>query len=1109
MKRLLTALAILVTAIGIQAQDSKVNVKAITTSPTSYYGSNYPALAIDGNTGTFWHSQSISGSSSTVVLTLKAVSHVDYVRYTPRQDGNTNGNWGTVEVYTAPTTTSINYSLVGSYNLNMGSGCHDFALGDEGADIGRVKFIVRSGAAGFANAAEIECFARDRSKQHAFEEYFEDNLFIQLKSGVTSSDGIEDADVKRLVDNLLADAEGYKRFRVGEFEAYRPTEELKAELRTSSLYSNYENPTGIYLKAGEVCWVAAEGIGNDAVGLKIKSWGEQGTSGSSYGLSNGLNYIMATTEGNVFVDYYTTNYESASKVRVHFVNAPRQGYWDSRTMTNTDWKWIMANKEVGDRSSSDKTIIITQSEHAETAYPAYAWKANCPTNIVETMRLYECVQWAERDIMGLKKYGRETKNRQLFYVSTTGFMAAGSDGAWCHYGSLGPIMKPDNKSFDFWGVGHEWGHNNQITPGFKWTGCGETTNNIYASWAQLNFSGNASSNLRLEDEVTGVNDYSGMRGGRMQTYFEEGLRKGVQWQLQDGPDYHGSEPGSDGGRNYDHFVKLVPFWQLNLWGTKAGKCPDIIPMVIENLRTTAYNTLYYMSNGEMQLNWIKVACDSAKINLLPFFEKAGMFKEIDRVIYDYGNARTTITTSMLNAVRSYISKKNYPAMTEEINYINGHNWEIYKNCAKLEVPAKMGTGCSLNGTKLKVQHSYVKNAVAFETYNSSDELIRITMYGLGSDDAHSFTQVLYPNEEDAAYVKAVGYDGERKIIFRGQAPVLQAGKFYSIVSNSQGGALTCGVATSTDQDDEISWSVTRAAESASKADQIWTVESYANNKYLYNPQSDCYLGGDANTAFTQLFPFEEAAYYRFDCVDESESTWTVALRGEGQYLNSYSSTNTGYWSGGSGDPNNIWVIKEVTDFNVTINSYGFLNVCLPFAVSLPTGYTANVVTEIKKVGDVTFAIMERLWGVVPARTPVILLGKKSSTCKLKLIYGNDTAAPAVNLLKGSTLKRTGYTKYSVLSTSATGDAKDFDCAEGALKASSLTYVAINKAFLQTADVGNISIAYLTLDDNPTGIADITEDDIMACEEVYDLHGRKVEKTSKGGIYIINGRKVIR
>jgi len=369
--------------------------------------------------------------------------------------------------------------------------------------------------------------------------------------------------------------------------------------------------------------------------------------------------------------------------------------------------------------------------------------------------------------------------------------------------------------------------------------------------------------------------------------------------------------------------------------------------------------------------------------------------------------------------------------------------------------------------------------------------------------------VLYPTSEDAAYIMAVGYDGERKVIYRGQAATLKSDRFYSLVSKSTGGALSCGTSTSVDLDNNLTWSVTRAAENAGRADQIWALQNIDGYKYLYNPQSDCYLGGTGNTAFTQLYPAGDAAYFTFDSVDENANTWTVALNGGSQYLNSYSSTNTGYWSGGSGDANNVWTIKEVKEYNATLNSYGFLNTCLPFAVTVPDGYTANIVTGIKKDGNVTFAIMEELTGVVPARTPIILLGKKSTTCKLTLVYGDDTPAPAVNLLKGSNLKTTGFAKGSVMSTATTGVATDIDCAVGALKASTLTYAAMNKSFLMTEDTDNAQVAYLTLDSNPTPVTDITAADITASEDIYDLQGRRVEKTVKGGIYIIKGKKVIK
>ncbi|MBO7272870.1 MAG: hypothetical protein J6U89_08355 [Bacteroidaceae bacterium] len=44
----------------------------------------------------------------------------------------------------------------------------------------------------------------------------------------------------------------------------------------------------------------------------------------------------------------------------------------------------------------------------------------------------------------------------------------------------------------------------------------------------------------------------------------------------------------------------------------------------------------------------------------------------------------------------------------------------------------------------------------------------------------------------------------------------------------------------------------------------------------------------------------------------------------------------------------------------------------------------------------------------------------------------------------------------------------------------------------------------------TGITELSPDDIDGFDsgEIFDLNGRRVSKTVKGGIYIINGKKVI-
>lgn len=781
MRKTFLLIACLLAGLSANAQDKKITLSNATAS--SYQAGNEADNVIDGNLSTIWtNSPNIPASSwpVTLTVTLKEATHVDYVRYIPRQDIYDDGNWNKVYISYCPTTTGSNFTSIGSYDLKSSSANCDMWLTENGVTCGQIKFTLERGYFYCVSAAEIEAYAVDFQKKDEYAKYFTDAIFSELKPEVTSSEGIEDPTLKALVDNLLTDAEGYSKFRIGEYEPYLSTETLLDILKSSNYYNNYENPTGIYLKAGESCLVAVDGIDNQhPVKLTIKNWVEDESS-STYPLRNGLNYITASTEGNLFVSYYTDDLENAPNIKAHFINAPIQGYWDQATMTNADWVELLKGRSVNDNS-----ILITRSEHAQLAFPVSAWLKYCPTNVDSTMTLYQQVQWAQRDMLGLEKYGRQVKNRQLFFATTYGFMAAVNEGAYCNVNSLDAIMVPDAKRFDFWGVGHEWGHNNQISTGFKWSGCGETTNNIFASWGQIHFTGNPHT-LRLEDEVCGVGEYSNMRGGRMQTYFEEALRKEVPWQLQDGPDYYGTTPtektiwgyDADGNylgyvtttsRNYDHFVKLAPFWQLNLWGTLAGKCPDIIPMVIESIRSTPNYESYYNTNGKKQVNWMKLACDSAKIDLLPFFEKAGMLLPINAYIEDYNAGWNIITDEMIANLKAYVKEQGYPAFTEEINYINGHNYPIYRDCLKLEVPEEIGEGCSLNNNKVKVLHSAVKNAVAYETYNNKGELLRITMYGLGSDDQHSYTQVLYPKSSDpattSAYIMAVGYDGKRIKIY--------------------------------------------------------------------------------------------------------------------------------------------------------------------------------------------------------------------------------------------------------------------------------------------------------------------------------------------------------
>ena len=99
MRKFLLLVAGLVMTMGMQAQDKKIPVSSATASSVQSGDDNAVSNAYDGSMSTIWHSTwSNTQFPVTFVLKFKEPAEVDYVRYTPRQDGNVNGNWCEVEV---------------------------------------------------------------------------------------------------------------------------------------------------------------------------------------------------------------------------------------------------------------------------------------------------------------------------------------------------------------------------------------------------------------------------------------------------------------------------------------------------------------------------------------------------------------------------------------------------------------------------------------------------------------------------------------------------------------------------------------------------------------------------------------------------------------------------------------------------------------------------------------------------------------------------------------------------------------------------------------------------------------------------------------------------
>lgn len=603
--------------------------------------------------------------------------------------------------------------------------------------------------------------------QKLFDRYFTDSLCTHLRKGVDARmiSDIEDELVRKMASALLSGTYS-TRYRVGTFEAYRPISSLAQELKTSG-YDPYENPTGIYFSKGEKVVMFVEGIGKDVVELVIKSFGKSqyekdNYPQSTYQLVNGMNVIEAKNRGNGYISYFTDDYQIAPKVRIHFVMAQENGYFDIRRGdTNEDWKHLLAH------AKSDILDIVTSRIHV--AAPVEVLKANCPVDGVRLAGIYDKVVELEHQVMGLQLFGREPKNHQFARPVKSGIYADGIGAAIWHDG-FGSWANPDK--FGYWGFAHELGHVNQVRPGLKWGGTGEVTNNIYSAWVNFNLD-----NLpNLEKRLKGINEYKNLNGGRFQCYLEEGVRLGKNWMNQEGPDYFGAAikdytlenedyNGNKLGKvtvswkNYDHFVRVVPMWQLLLYTEAAGKSPDAYGKVMEGIRN--FPDEDKLTNGQLQIKFMRSFCDSTRINFLPFFEKAGMLKPYNHYFRDYGDFWLKISPQMIDELKAYIADKGYPEADKMMNYINCYNWQVFRDGAKL-VKNKVGAGCLRHDNLVRVENEAWKNVVGYETYGVNGNLLRITMLGLGCTDpgkTQTYTEVLWP--EGASYILAVGYDGTR------------------------------------------------------------------------------------------------------------------------------------------------------------------------------------------------------------------------------------------------------------------------------------------------------------------------------------------------------------
>ena len=476
-------------------KDVQVSVASATANTTnSGYGIE---KTYDNNESTYWHSQwnpsnFVVSEENPAILTynFNNVDHIDYIEYVTRQDGNSNGNFGKVEVY-AKCGSETAYTLITTVDLGNAGG--PIALGTTGLDdVKSIQLKVLSGANNNASCAEMR-FMKYNSEAVDYNALFTDNSMSALKEGVTKEqiETIKYDFIRDLALGLL-DKSYDKNYRVGEYTA-------KLSYVTQSniwnapgkYYDQRQGVTGINISKGQHA-IAVSGLPEGkSVPMIVTAWyvgkdGDNFDGGNpqsfSYSLHNGLNIINYNFDydGLAYVCYYAdANPELQPKLTVHFINGDVNGYLSS-DKTNEEMHELTANAK-----NVCMDVLGTKVHSVWTSDGLHKYcKATDGTSIGyrQYMNVLDSlIQW-EHDLLGFKKYNSEPDNRTMAYTNYTYYMFQGGFGVSFHHNQERRVLNCKtivyNDDDAIWGLSHEWGHQHQMHPYFCWAGMSEVTNNM-------------------------------------------------------------------------------------------------------------------------------------------------------------------------------------------------------------------------------------------------------------------------------------------------------------------------------------------------------------------------------------------------------------------------------------------------------------------------------------------------------------------------------------------------------------------------------------------------------------------------------------------------------
>ena len=285
------------------------------------------------------------------------------------------------------------------------------------------------------------------------------------------------------------------------------------------------------------------------------------------------------------------------------------------------------------------------------------------------------------------------------------------------------------------------------------------------------------------------------------------------------------------------------------------------------------------------------------------------------------------------------------------------------------------------------------------------------------------------------------------------------------------------------------------ASSKANVDMLWQFVVCEDGYKIKRANAGQYLGVLESYGNQSLMDYTNGAKFTIELQNEG---YVRLIDGNGSVMHDDGNHQMCKWADGDASK---WQIAPATDIEVTLNTVdgaSYASVYLPFPVQ------GDGVTKLYTgVIDGNQLNMTEQTGVVPAEKGYVLCNASAAATTTLTIGSEAGSISGSNDLQGTLTSITfgDRSSYLVLGQGNTSNGIGFFT-----PADAMASIGKNKAYLNASTVGSESAIALNFDDVTTGIS-LTEINGENAP-VYDLSGRRVQRTVKGGLYIQNGKKYI-